>query len=72
MFSMIPKIGTFTFSNIATPFAASINATSCGVVTITAPDRATRCAIEIWMSPVPGGRSITMICVASHSTSVII
>src|SRR6266581_2926209 len=37
MFSMIPKIGTFTFWNIASPLRESCSATSCGVVKI-APD----------------------------------
>ena len=31
--------------------------TSCGVVTITAPESATVCTMVNWMSPVPGGRS---------------
>ena len=38
MFSTMPRIGTPTLRNIATPLIASASATSCGVVTITAPD----------------------------------
>ena len=48
-----------TFSNILRPFLASISAMSCGVVTITAPVTGTFWASVNWMSPVPGGRSIT-------------
>ena len=59
MFSITPRIGTWVFSNIETPRRTSISATSCGVETTTAPDRATRWARVSWMSPVPGGMSMT-------------
>ncbi len=59
MFSITPRIGTRVFSNMDTPRRTSISATSCGVETTTAPDRATRWARVSWMSPVPGGMSIT-------------
>ena len=57
MFSINPRTGTFTLSNMVTALRASISATSCGVVTIMAPASATVCTIVSWMSPVPGGRS---------------
>ena len=38
MFSTTPSTGTFTFSNILPPRSASPTATSCGVVTMTAPE----------------------------------
>ena len=41
MFSTMPSTGTFTLRNIASPLRASMSATSCGVVTITAPARGT-------------------------------
>src|ERR1051325_10037350 len=37
MFSTMPRTGTLTLRNIARPLRASISATSCGVVTMTAP-----------------------------------
>src|SRR5438093_1130842 len=55
MFSRIPRIGTPTCLNIATPLRASMSATSCGVVTTTAPERAILCVRVSWTSPVPGG-----------------
>ena len=45
MFSIRPSTGTFTFSNIVAALRASIKATSCGVVTMIAPDNATVCTI---------------------------
>ena len=57
MFSTRPRMGTPTFSNIFTPFLASISAMSWGVVTTTAPVMGTRWASVSWMSPVPGGMS---------------
>ena len=48
-----------TFWNIVRPLRASMSATSCGVVTITAPERWTFCVSVSCMSPVPGGRSTT-------------
>ena len=76
MFSMMPSTGTSTFWNIASPLRASINARSCGVHTMIAPANGTCCAIESWMSPVPGGMSITRTSRSSpplfHSTSRII
>ena len=43
MFSTIPRIGTFTFWNMRSPFFASMSAMSCGVVTTTAPVMGTDC-----------------------------
>ena len=43
MFSTIPKTGTFTFSNMRSPFLASRSAMSCGVVTTIAPVTGTDC-----------------------------
>ncbi len=37
MFSITPRIGTLTFSNIRIPRATSIKESVCGVVTMTAP-----------------------------------
>ncbi|KAG1715092.1 hypothetical protein GQR58_000041 [Nymphon striatum] len=37
MFSIIPWIGTFNWLNISMPLRASINATSCGVLTMIDP-----------------------------------
>ena len=58
MFSTIPSTGTFTFWNIARPLRASMSDTSCGVVTMTAPESWIFCVSVSWASPVPGGRSI--------------
>src|SRR5437588_47818 len=38
MFSTMPRTGTRTCRNISSPLRASMRATSCGVVTITAPE----------------------------------
>ena len=57
MFSTMPRTGTFVLANMAEAFRASMSATSCGVVTMTAPLRATVCTMVSWMSPVPGGKS---------------
>jgi hypothetical protein len=57
MFSTMPRMGTPTFSNIFRPLRASSSAMSCGVVTMTAPVRGTRCDSVSAMSPVPGGMS---------------
>src|SRR5690348_166712 len=57
MFSMMPRMGIPTFSNILSPFRASSSAISCGVVTMTAPVTGTFCASVNWISPVPGGIS---------------
>ena len=59
MFSTRPSTGTSTFSNIFSALIASSSAMSCGVVTITAPATGTFCERVSWMSPVPGGRSMT-------------
>ena len=59
MFSTTPRTGTETFSNILSPLRASRSAMSYGVVTMTAPLTGTRCDNVSWMSPVPGGMSIT-------------
>jgi len=60
MFSMRPKIGLFTLSlrNMFTPFSTSASATSCGVLTMTAPSIGMSCTRLMWMSPVPGGMSM--------------
>ena len=49
-----------TLRNIARPLRASMSATSCGVVTTTAPVRPAFCVSVSCASPVPGGRSMTM------------
>ncbi len=67
MFSTTPSTGARVFSNIDTPRRTSIRATSCGVETMTAPDRATRWARVSWMSPVPGGMSITSTSIGSSA-----
>ncbi|CPL40673.1 Uncharacterised protein [Bordetella pertussis] len=59
MFSTTPTMGTPTFSNIFTPLRASSKAMSCGVVTMTAPVTGTFWLRVRWMSPVPGGMSMT-------------
>src|SRR5438046_843792 len=38
MFSTMPSTGTWTCRNISRPLRASMRLTSCGVVTLTAPD----------------------------------
>ena len=45
---------------------------SCGVETITAPARATRCAMVSWASPVPGGMSTIMMSSGPQATWPII
>jgi hypothetical protein len=72
MFSMRPRTGTFTFSNIRTPRRASISATSCGVETMTAPASGTRWDMVSCASPVPGGMSTIMQSNSPHSTWPII
>jgi hypothetical protein len=57
MFSTMPSTGTPTRSNIFTPLSASPTATSCGVVTMTAPWTCVDCTSESCASPVPGGMS---------------
>ena len=57
MFSTNPSTGMLTLSNMTLALMASESATSCGVVTTTAPLTETCCAMVSWMSPVPGGRS---------------
>ena len=51
MFSTIPRIGTLSCRNIATARTASINATSCGVQTTTAPVSGRLCASVRGTSP---------------------
>ena len=58
MFSMTPKTGTFSFSNIITAFVASSRDTLCGVVTMTAPAMGASWAMLMGASLVPGGRSM--------------
>lgn len=69
IFCTSPKIGTPTFSNMATPRTASRKAKSCGVETITAPARGTLCVNVNCTSPVPGGKSITSTSRAGQETS---
>ena len=57
MFSMMPRIGTCTFSNMRRPRRAIFRLTAWGVVTITTPYSGMLCASVNWVSPVPGGRS---------------
>ena len=57
MFSTTPRMGTSTFWNMRRPLRASSSATSCGVVTMTAPTTGTFCASVSATSPVPGGMS---------------
>ena len=57
MFSMMPRTGTLVLANMLAALRASMRATSCGVVTMSAPESATVCTMVSWMSPVPGGRS---------------
>jgi hypothetical protein len=59
MFSTMPSTGTSSLRNIASPLRASIRATSCGVVTTTAPAMGIFCAMVSCASPVPGGKSAT-------------
>ena len=47
---------TFMSSYIFNPFTTSTSASSCGVVTTTAPSNERACVAVIWMSPVPVGR----------------
>ena len=54
-----PSTGIPTFLNIKAPFLASIMAISWGVVTIIAPATGMFCAMLNWVSPVPGGMSMT-------------
>src|SRR3972149_1784469 len=55
MFSMMPVIGTFTFSNMAMPLRTTPSDASCGVVTMTPPSNGTVWHSESWAAPVPGG-----------------
>ena len=66
---MIPSKGTLTFWNIARPLRASIRETSCGVVTITAPEDGSSGERQLRRPPVPGGRSITRKSSFPHATS---
>jgi hypothetical protein len=59
MFSMMPRTGTSTFSNILRPLRASTSERVLAVVTITAPESGACCVRVSAASPVPGGRSIT-------------
>src|SRR5690606_200211 len=59
MFSTTPSTAMPTLANITRPLRASATASSCGVVTITAPATGTFCASVSCRSPVPGGRSNT-------------
>src|SRR5438874_1053401 len=68
MFSINPRIGMFTFRNIAMPRRASISARSCGVETITAPASGACCAMVSCASPVPGGKSTTRRSRSAHDT----
>ncbi len=57
MFSITPRTGTRTWRNISRPRRATVMLTSCGMVTMTAPDNGAVCDSVIWASPVPGGKS---------------
>ncbi|MNN59312.1 hypothetical protein D3C81_1744210 [compost metagenome] len=70
MFSTIPSTGTSTFSNIFKALRASSVAMSCGVVTMTAPATGIFCDSVSWISPVPGGRSISRKSRSPHSVSL--
>ena len=61
MFSTNPKIFLLMlwFLNMLTPFSTSARATSCGVLTITAPSKGMSCTRLMCMSPVPGGMSMS-------------
>jgi hypothetical protein len=48
-----------SFANMRMPFATSMKASFCGVVTTTAAEKATDWHRVSWMSPVPGGKSTT-------------
>ena len=69
MFSTMPRMGTSTLRNMATALMASASATSCGVVTITAPASRIFCDRVSCASPVPGGRSTTRTSSAPQATS---
>ncbi len=58
MFSMTPATGTFTVWNRPMALRASRKATSWGVLTTMAPSTLAFWTREIWVSPVPGGRSM--------------
>ena len=59
MFSTMPSTGMCSLSNICLARTTSASATSCGVVTSTAPAARIYCETVSATSPVPGGRSIT-------------
>ncbi len=52
-------MGTERRRNIVRAFSTSDRATSCGVVTRSAPLTGTDCASVSWASEVPGGMSTT-------------
>ena len=54
MFSTMPSTGMWTLSNICLARTTSASATSCGVVTSTAPAARTLCESVSATSPVPG------------------
>jgi len=54
-----PEHVRVVFTEHPRPFTASSSATSCGVVTIGARQLGSVWRIVSWVSPVPGGRSIT-------------
>jgi len=59
IFSIIPITGIFIFFTKLIDFLTLTSATSCGVVTTTAPSLSgINCAILNGSSPVPGGKSI--------------
>ena len=66
IFSIMPITGIFTLRNISMPFFASSRAISCGVVTIIAPEICAFCDKVSWISPVPGGISITSTSNSPH------
>ena len=50
-------MGTPTLINMLIPLTTSFKDRSCGVVTINVPSNLSFWDMEIWTSPVPGGKS---------------
>ena len=72
MFSTTPITGTFTFLQKLSSLRTSAIATSCGVVTMSAPVMPAcfrYCTMERCSSDVPGGASTTRKSSAPHSVS---
>jgi len=60
MFSTMPRMGTFSFWNIAMAFDATVKAKSCGVETITAPVSGIVCERLNWISPGTGDIQLSL------------